>query len=140
MVFLLPELLKMRNGSYYALRWICLLGILLLACCKSLSSYDNSPSSPPKSEDHFTMALSQNALGTVTVINQLHHFVLLNTRSCPPPGTFLACISGSQQTALLRVAPPSRPPFLIADIIQGDPTIGEKVFLAKSHSVVNAKN
>jgi hypothetical protein len=127
------------------LKTICYAGILFSIGCSSTSS-SRQRSAPPQNlrvpvpgpapvpiivPGPRIVSADSRPIGTVTVINQFHHFALLDVPSSPPPGTLVACVSGSQQTALLRVALPSRPPFLIADIVEGKPSIGEKIFLAQ---------
>jgi|GEM_PF-3303479 len=112
--------------------------VLLSTSCRG-PSVRAQPPVPAKLEKGFicqqpSATRPVNPIGTVTVINQLHQFVLLDvpSHSYLPLGTLLACVSNSQQqTALLRVTSPSRPPFLIADIVQGNPVIGNQIILWK---------
>ncbi len=124
-------MLHMKISSYSILIGMPL--VLLFTSCRQTSSASFRSPYPEKSliPQQASPGSFRNPIGTVTVINQLHQFVLLDVSSLPypPVGTLLACVSGSQQTALLRVASPSRPPFLIADIVQGQPVIGNQIFL-----------
>jgi len=67
-------------------------------------------------------------VGTVAYVNEEDGFVLVRAHEIPEPGTPLQTrAANGEATALLRVSPEQRRPFLIADIVQGDPHVGETV-------------
>lgn len=109
--------------------FISAIGILGLVSCADSA---DSPFPIARSESGSVSIRSGVPVGTIAVIHRTHHFVLLDMSFPIASGTLLRCGSGSQQTALLRVSSPSHYPFLIADIVQGEPAPGEQVF-----SVVN---
>lgn len=68
-------------------------------------------------------------IGEVKMVNAPEHFVLIDAVaiSYALPGEELACISEHRETARLRLSPLKSPPFLIADIISGKPSVGDRV-------------
>lgn len=68
-------------------------------------------------------------VGAVAVVNDELHFVLIDvgTLYTPPAGTALKSFSAGKQTAILAVNPERRRPFVVADIIEGNPQVGDDV-------------
>lgn len=69
-------------------------------------------------------------VGTIRMVNTEDRFVLIDGLSYQDlqPGDLLVCISNQHETANLRMGSLSRPPFLIADIASGTPSVGDRVF------------
>jgi hypothetical protein len=65
----------------------------------------------------------------VAVVNEELHFVLVDVGSLyvPGAGTALKSFSGDKETAILAVDPEKQRPFIVADIINGDPKVGDEV-------------
>jgi len=80
-------------------------------------------------------------LGLVSLVNNSSDFVLINigTAPAPPPGSRLQSYSqrAGSTAAELSVSNYQRRPFLIADIISGDPKVGDSVVqVSRSGAVV----
>jgi hypothetical protein len=70
------------------------------------------------------------AVGEIAFVNEEQHFVLIDLESnlyVPPPGTLLVSVSGKGKTTHLKVGAEQKRPFVAADILDGDPTIGDQV-------------
>jgi len=65
------------------------------------------------------------------MVNKEEKFVLIDAMISQNlgAGTVLVCISDQKQTATLRMSTLRNPPFLIADITDGDPSPGDQVFV-----------
>jgi len=68
-------------------------------------------------------------VGTVASVNETLQFVLIDVGSlyAPAPGTALKSFSHDKQTGILAVNPERRRPFIAADIIEGEPKVGDEV-------------
>ena len=69
-------------------------------------------------------------VGEVVVVNEERRFVLIDLESSlyvPAPGVFLHTMHGSTQTARLKVSPERKRPFIAADILDGEPKVGDRV-------------
>jgi hypothetical protein len=66
-------------------------------------------------------------VGTIALVNDDLHFVLVDAYYEPPAGTALKSFSGDVETSILAVDPEERRPFIVADIIRGEPKVGDKV-------------
>jgi hypothetical protein len=68
-------------------------------------------------------------VGTVAVVNEELHFVLVDVGSLyvPRPGTALKSFSGGTETGILAVDPEKQRPFIVAEIIRGEPKVGDEV-------------
>jgi len=69
-------------------------------------------------------------IGTVKMVNLDDKFVLIDALVYTPglPGDSLVCISNQRETASLHISPLRKPPFLIADIVSGTPSTGDRVY------------
>ena len=83
---------------------------------------------PPKKQ--IPKATPAHLIGTVKLVNKEDNFVLIDTISYSnaAPGTSLLCITNERQTATLKLSSLRNPPFLIADIADGNPTPGDRVY------------
>ncbi len=93
-------------------------------------------SSTPKAPQPYSARL-----GLVSLINNSSDFVLINigTAPAPPPGTRLQSYSAQAgaTAAELNVSNYQRRPFLIADIISGNPKVGDSVVqVSRSGAIV----
>lgn len=73
-------------------------------------------------------------VGVIRMVNTEENFVLVESgtmTSAIPGETYLAVGKGAE-TASLRMTALKNPPFLIADILTGSPSAGEKIYLPKS--------
>ena len=84
----------------------------------------------------------EQRLGTVRVIGARAGFVLIETPSASvtaavPAGHLLHChppgVTTGTSTADLRVSAERRPPFVIADVVAGTPSVGDVAYLARDN-------
>jgi hypothetical protein len=69
-------------------------------------------------------------IGEVAVVDEEKKFVLIDLDSnlyVPAPGTTLRATNASGGTAHLRASPEQKRPFIAADIVDGDPAVGDQV-------------
>jgi len=78
-------------------------------------------------------APSPRVIGRVSLVNEELHFALIESAQTPETGTKLHTRSrDGRQTALLKVAQQKSPPFLIGDIVTGEPHVGDAVLQPRS--------
>jgi hypothetical protein len=72
-------------------------------------------------------------VGTVRVVNANEKFVLIDglTLTAAQPGDTLIALSGLSESSTLRMTGLTQPPFVIADIVTGRPSVGDKVYAPK---------
>jgi hypothetical protein len=68
-------------------------------------------------------------VGTVASVNEELHFVLVDVGSLytPPAGTALKCFSSGAETGIIAVSPERERPFIVGDIVKGEPKVGDEV-------------
>ena len=103
----------------------------------------NPPPSPPAPEPTPSHPLPGSRVGTVRAIGPDSRFVLLEAAgpgSAPgvATGQELRCLhtdaaGASGPFALVRVSPERRPPFIVADVLSGQPQAGDDVYAVPSH-------
>ncbi len=103
----------------------------------SSASKQKKPTQPPAKQDKsgqpIKTAVSQEAwkqsLGRVSLVNEAMGFVLMDIGTAPAPdaGTRLQTFSQSTPSAELVVSNYQKRPFLIADVISGNPKLGDTV-------------
>ncbi|MDD5349970.1 MAG: hypothetical protein PHQ12_07150 [Chthoniobacteraceae bacterium] len=97
---------------------VCCIG--LAACATHRPSVPEAPIKAP--------APAPVAIGTISLVNEDAHFVLVRTADTPAPGTLLQARSkDNAETAQLKVTPEQTRPFIIADVMKGKPHVGEVV-------------
>jgi hypothetical protein len=69
-------------------------------------------------------------VGTITLVNEDAHFVLIDVGASgvPRSGTALKAMSGGAETGVVTVGEVRRRPFVVADIVRGAPRKGDRVF------------
>jgi hypothetical protein len=92
----------------------------------------NGCEAPPRRNPPTPAAAAQAAVevGRVTIVNRENHFVLIDLESnlyVPAPGTPLTSISPTGKTARLKASPEQKRPFIAADILDGEPSPGDRV-------------
>lgn len=75
------------------------------------------------------MPVGPRRVGTVAVVNDELHFALIDVGSLytPPPGTALKSFSAGAETSILAVGAERQRPFIAADIVKGEPKVGDEV-------------
>ncbi|HEX3816942.1 MAG TPA: hypothetical protein VHW03_01490 [Chthoniobacterales bacterium] len=69
-------------------------------------------------------------VGKIAIVNEERHFVLIDLGSflsVPEPGTALRAVNAAGEIAHLRASPEQQRPFVAADIIDGQPSVGDQV-------------
>lgn len=99
-----------------------------IAACASLCLWAGCAGPPKKKAANIPP--SHRLVGTIMVVNEEQHFVLIDTESSFPAavGTALKSFSNGAETGVLTVSPEVKPPFMIADIVSGTPQKGDQVF------------
>ncbi|MEI6033683.1 MAG: hypothetical protein WCS65_05320 [Verrucomicrobiae bacterium] len=79
-------------------------------------------------------ALLPQWTGVVRMVNAPEHFVLIeaNAMAAAVPGETYLSVARGLETASLRMTSLKNPPFLIADIVTGTPSAGEKIYRPKT--------
>lgn len=97
-------------------RFVC-----IAVCLLALAGCATKPKAPGP---------AHRAVGTVVLVNEEERFVLIDAGTHYPPamGQALKSFSGGAETAVLALSKERRQPFLIADIIKGEPRRGDQVF------------
>ena len=69
--------------------------------------------------------------GVIRLVNEEARFVLIQSQSSSAvtPGEKYLCIRDTTETGILRMTALKNSPFLIADILSGDPLAGDRVYL-----------
>jgi len=78
-------------------------------------------------------ALLPQWTGVIRMVNSAEHFVLIEASaiSTAVPGETYLSVAKGLETASLRMTALKNPPFLIADILSGSPSPGEKIYRPK---------
>ncbi len=88
-----------------------------------------APTSRPKAPGPAAVA-KPRVVGEVAVVDEEKHFVLIDLESnlyVPPPGTELRTTNAAGETAHLKASPEQKRPFIAADIVDGEPAVGDEV-------------
>ena len=83
-----------------------------------------------KSKVAAAQAVAPRRIGTITLVNEDDHFVLIDTgmAAAPTVGTALKSFTGETASGVVAVGNVNRRPFVVADIVQGVPKKGDTVF------------
>jgi hypothetical protein len=110
--------------SLFCLTIVGSLGLVFLGGC----------SSKPKPAATATTAASAQPqtihVGEVAVVDERKRFVLIDLQSnlyVPEPGVTLRTMRDATETAKLKVTPERKRPFIAADVIEGQPAVGDEV-------------
>jgi hypothetical protein len=81
-------------------------------------------------------ALVPQWTGVIRMVNAGEHFVLIEATSASSavPGETYLSVTKGLETASLKMTSLKNPPFLIADIVSGTPSPGERIYRPKSQS------
>jgi hypothetical protein len=75
-------------------------------------------------------AVAPRVVGEVAVVDEEKRFVLIDLESnlyVPAPGAALRAINAKGGIAHLKASPEQKRPFVAADIVDGDPAVGDEV-------------
>jgi hypothetical protein len=95
---------------------VIILSVALLAGCAK----DQPPSGPTP----------PRRIGAVAAVNTATRFVVIDvgTLFSPPAGATLKTYRARTETSTLTVTPERKRPFIVADIVKGDPEKGDLVY------------
>ena len=114
----------MRTSQQFFLQIVALgmAAVLVLPGCawRKHAAHRKHPDEPPA---------GPRRVGTVAVVKEDLHFVLVDVGSLsrPEPGTALKCFSGGTETGILAVSAEEKRGFIAADIVKGEPKVGDEV-------------
>jgi hypothetical protein len=90
-----------------------------------------APQKPPKAPAAAKAAAPEpRVVGEVAVVDAEKHFILIDLGSnlyVPAPGAALRVTNAKGEIAHLKASPEQKRPFVAADIIDGDPAVGDQV-------------
>lgn len=130
----------MKNSIHIAL------ATTLFALCACTSPKEKKPPSPPlswlpdfekilpKKKPKPPAAMPVDWAGTIRMVNRNENFALVETQSataCVVGEKYISVQSGTESGILLITSLKAHP-FLIADIVEGDPSDGDKIYLPRS--------
>jgi hypothetical protein len=80
-------------------------------------------------------------VGVIALVNEADGFVLIDSGSNPTPltGARLLSYTGPAQSAQLKASVVRRRPFVVADILDGEPRKGDEIFEASTGVAVAVK-
>ncbi|HWL54526.1 MAG TPA: hypothetical protein VNQ90_18950 [Chthoniobacteraceae bacterium] len=103
---------------------IALILVLALFSSSCATGRKEAQTPPPQPAE-----VHHQLVGIISTVNRDHGFVLIHSNDLRPAGSALMTLPAHEGTpqAHLRVSREQRPPFLIADILDGEPLPGETV-------------
>lgn len=95
---------------------------------------------PQKKSPPAPLASPVDWAGEIRMVNIAESFVLVESRSAANaiPGEKHTAIRDGRETGVVRMTPLRNPPFLIADIVSGNPSPGDKIHLPRPSSPLAA--
>ncbi len=108
---------------------ICLITIGCVLCLMNGCAWRNRKAREREAR-RIAEATAPQLVGTIALVNEDGHFVLIDngSRPTPPTGAALKTFTGGAESAVLTVGLVRRPPFVVADIVKGIPKKGDDVF------------
>ena len=106
--------------------------LLFTICCLTncgLFGFAGCAHGRPKAANP-AVAPQPRVVGEIAVVDEEKRFVLIDLQSylyVPPPGTALSSTNAAGETAHLKASPEQKRPFIAADIIDGEPAVGDQV-------------
>lgn len=108
-------------------RLLLLLALLVLPGCATLKKLWPFKSRTQRGE---RVHPAPERAGVIVLVNEEQRFVLIDTTTgtIPAAGTALKALRGEAEVAVLHAGEVQRRPFVIADIVTGQPARGDVVF------------
>ena len=104
---------------------------LTTACISALTLLSFNGCAPRQRSVATGAALvTPSVVGEIAVVDEEKRFVLIDldsNLSVPAPGTALRSINATGKSAHLKASPEQKRPFIAADIVDGEPAVGDKV-------------
>jgi len=87
----------------------------------------------PKKKPRPPAATPVNWAGTIQLVNTAENFVLIESESATPviPGENYLSVQDGRESGTLRMTSLKAHPFLIADVVSGNPSTGDKIYLPR---------
>ena len=87
----------------------------------------------PKKKPRPPAATPVNWAGTIQLVNTAENFVLIESESATPviPGEKYLSVQNGRESGTLRITSLKAHPFLIADIVSGNPSTGDKIYIPR---------
>jgi hypothetical protein len=87
----------------------------------------------PKKKPRPPAATPVNWTGTIQLVNTAENFVLIESESATPviPGEKYLSVQNGRESGTLRMTSLKAHPFLIADIVSGNPSTGDKIYIPR---------
>lgn len=105
--------------------------LLLVIGCAGRRPASQAASHPAGAEPSATPRMVHRVVGEVAVVNVAERFVLVDLGAnlyVPVPGEPLRASGANGETAHLKTSPEQKRPFIAADIIDGQPKVGDEVW------------
>ncbi len=112
----------MRSPTFISIFCLTTTGVFALTGCAPGAHRSKPPSA--------AAATKPRLVGEVAVVDEEKKFVLIDLESnlyVPAPGTKLQTTNAAGGTAHLKASPEQKRPFIAADIVDGDPAVGDQV-------------
>jgi hypothetical protein len=110
--------------------WFFCLPIVFGLAIGCLDGCSSTPRSAPPAVSATSIAPRAIHVGEVKVVDERKRFVLVDLQSnlyVPEQGVTLRTMRNATQTAKVKVAPERKLPFIAADVIEGNPAVGDEV-------------
>ena len=87
----------------------------------------------PKKKPRPPAATPVNWAGTIQLVNTAENFVLIESESASPviPGEKYLSVHNGRESGTLLMTSLKAHPFLIADIVSGNPSTGDKIYIPR---------
>ena len=101
--------------------------ILALPACKTFSKKQSPEPEAPRAT---AVRPPPERVGIITLVNERDRFVVVDVGQggVPASGTALKSFRDKTETSVLAVGDVRRRPFIVGDIVSGDPKKGDEVF------------
>ncbi|MEQ1861497.1 MAG: hypothetical protein ABMA13_16365 [Chthoniobacteraceae bacterium] len=111
----------------YPVRLLLILALVALPGCTTLKRLWPFKNRTPRAE---RVHPAPERVGVIVLVNEDSRFVLIDTTTgvIPASGTALKALRHEAEIAVLHAGEVQRRPFVVADIISGDPSRGDLVF------------
>ena len=98
--------------------------------CAHLPHWPRKHTEPPEKPETPAADARHRLVGTIVLVDETKRFVLIDVGGYAPPetGRALKTFAGDDESGVLAVSAERRPPFVVADIVKGEPRRGDSVF------------
>ena len=114
----------MRSAAFRPFFCLTALGILATAGCATRAQ------SKPQPRAAAATAPKPRTVGEIAIVDEEKHFVLIDLQSnlyVPAAGVELRALGANGAISRLKASPEQNRPFIAADIVEGEPAVGDEV-------------